>query len=407
MRHMGLPYDKFSEIDKHFNPIDNVIANSNIKNNNNEEINFINHTKNYCVGIVDIIHSTEITNEFKDPRKIREFYSTFINTMAIIIKNFGGRIVKNAGDSVLFYFPKTIDVTNETAFRNTLECGLTMTSVNSIINSKLVKDNLPESLKYRISMDYGKVELAVSTNLNNVDLFGSIINTCAKINHQAPINGMVIGSGLYSFINRFFSHFYKKYSFERIKNNNVFEAYIVKSKADILDDHILKILAHIEQADYRDKNYLDYNAINEPIIKKNHSIHLHQELRKNNSFFNILIVDDDKDILFVFKSILKQEGYKVKTIDDASKALKHFSEVDPYYYDLILLDIRMPSLNGIQLYNLIKAMNPDMKFLFITALDAAQELLSIIPEVKPHCLLKKPVSNEELTQRVKSALYEE
>ena len=55
------------------------------------------------------------------------------------------------------------------------------------------------------------------------------------------------------------------------------------------------------------------------------------------------------------------------------------------------MDVRMPCINGIQLYSKIKIMNPDIKVLFLSALDGSEELLSIFPEVKPSEIIRKPI----------------
>jgi len=59
-----------------------------------------------------------------------------------------------------------------------------------------------------------------------------------------------------------------------------------------------------------------------------------------------------------------------------------------YYYNLVITDIRMPGLNGIQLYQILKALSADVKILFISALDAAQEIVSALPAVRPSILYK-------------------
>jgi DNA-binding NarL/FixJ family response regulator len=51
------------------------------------------------------------------------------------------------------------------------------------------------------------------------------------------------------------------------------------------------------------------------------------------------------------------------------------------HYDLAIIDIRMPELNGIQLYQMLKIINKNIKVLFISALDAADEILSMFPEI--------------------------
>ncbi len=161
-----------------------------------EEISFIGGSQNCCVCFIDIVDSTRITTiEIADSEKIKIYYSVFINTMAAIARNFDGTIIKNTGDSLIYYFPKTTsragnsDATN---FKNVFECGLTMIAVNPIMNIKLKEKGLP-NLSYRISADYGRVEVAKSLSSTSEDLFGPTVNLCSKINSKASPNQMVIG----------------------------------------------------------------------------------------------------------------------------------------------------------------------------------------------------------------------
>ena len=140
-------------------------------------------------------------------------------------------------------------------------------------------------------------------------------------------------------------------------------------------------------------------------IKKDKIILYRQnKLNQTNSSFNILIIDDDKDILFAFTTILEGEGYKITSFSDSNKALDHFSHVSPYHYDLIIMDIRMPGLNGIQLYSKIKVMNPYIKVFFLSALDAVEELLSIFPDIKNSEIVRKPIESYELLSKINTIL---
>ena len=72
-----------------------------------EEISFIGGSQNCCVCFIDIVDSTRITTvEILDSEKIKIYYSVFINTMAAIVRNFDGTIIKNTGDSLIYYFPR-------------------------------------------------------------------------------------------------------------------------------------------------------------------------------------------------------------------------------------------------------------------------------------------------------------
>jgi two-component system, OmpR family, response regulator ChvI len=167
-----------------------------------EEICFLPNSQNYCVCIVDMVNSTSITAKISDHQKIRQYYAIFLNTMAIVAKNSGAKIVKNAGDALIFYFPDSSDPAQEAAFKDILECFTVMILARDIINAKLDAKNLPP-VSYRISADYGRVEVATSTSSRTEDLFGSPMNICAKINSMAEPNGIVIGGDLYQIIKSF------------------------------------------------------------------------------------------------------------------------------------------------------------------------------------------------------------
>jgi two-component system, OmpR family, response regulator ChvI len=126
----------------------------------------------------------------------------------------------------------------------------------------------------------------------------------------------------------------------------------------------------------------------------------------NKSKYNILLIDDEPDIAFTYKSMLNEEGYSVDAFTDPRDALRHFSQSDPFYYKLILLDVRMPNANGFQLYYKFKAMNPDVKILFVTALDVmGEELASMLPGFSAdRDLIKKPLSKDQYINKIKSVL---
>ena len=217
-----------------------------------EEIRFTGDSHSCCVCFIDIIDSTKITTiEIRDPEKMKRFYSMFINTMAAIARNFGANVVKNSGDSLIYYFPETIDSSdNMHAFKNVFECGLTMLSVNPIINTRLQKedDGLP-NLSYRISADYGRVEVATSLTSTSEDLFGSTVNLCAKINSKAEPNGMVIGHNLYQVTKNLCND---DYNFNKIdeypiddSSVNQYSVYSLTSKNEMSSDETKKLYKNI------------------------------------------------------------------------------------------------------------------------------------------------------------------
>ena len=259
---------------------DNILSStSNKVNYNEEQITFINFSHNYCVCFIDVVDSTKITAEINESSKIQEFYSVFLNTMASIIKNHKGRAIKNVGDGLLYYFPRTFNLKNEFAFQNALDCGLSMIAENENLNRYYHHNGL-SSIRYRISANYGRVELAVSLNSNNIDLFGSPVNECSKINHLAHPNQMIIHSNLHEILKK--TRFYNKYLFTNMSNHQF----------------------------YGDTNYVIYSVDRREGKKLNRFIEKQfEEQPRANMSFNILIIDDDKDILFTFKAIIRSEGY--------------------------------------------------------------------------------------------------
>jgi DNA-binding response OmpR family regulator len=118
-----------------------------------------------------------------------------------------------------------------------------------------------------------------------------------------------------------------------------------------------------------------------------------------------MIVDDEPDTLITYEWFLSEEGYNVEGFTDPQEALKRFVQLEASsYYQLVLLDIRMPRLNGLQLFNTIKAISPDTKIIFCTALDIAKEVVSILHDVNYDCIMRKPVEREYFINKINSAL---
>jgi CheY-like chemotaxis protein/predicted transcriptional regulator len=121
----------------------------------------------------------------------------------------------------------------------------------------------------------------------------------------------------------------------------------------------------------------------------------------------ILIVEDEIDILFTYKSFLINEGYFVDGYTNPYEALKAFLENNvgnSLYYDLVVLDIRIPEFNGLQIYQTFKAIDDNVKVLFVSALDAAEELVKIFPDMTSDNIIRKPITQLQFLNAVRNLI---
>lgn len=119
-----------------------------------------------------------------------------------------------------------------------------------------------------------------------------------------------------------------------------------------------------------------------------------------------MVVDDERDILSIIKRGLESKNrFQVETFIDAESALESLKENSGDYYDLVLTDIRMPKINGFELYRRIKESNPLMKIVFITAFEINKEEFSkVIPSLDVIDFISKPVSMSTLMTKLNSIL---
>jgi class 3 adenylate cyclase len=176
-------------------------------------LQFSDYSEKYCVCIVDIINSTQITSQLSE-LQTSEFYKIFLNSIATVVRNFDGIVVKNIGDALLFYFP-VIHSEENFALKKCLDCCLTLSEFHDDIVQKLEKENLP-IFSYRISSTYGIVRIARTSTSSVNDIFGSTVNQCAKINRIAPANGFIISQEFYDA-----AKIFDNYKFEKIDNETM------------------------------------------------------------------------------------------------------------------------------------------------------------------------------------------
>jgi DNA-binding response OmpR family regulator len=112
---------------------------------------------------------------------------------------------------------------------------------------------------------------------------------------------------------------------------------------------------------------------------------------------SICIVDDEYDTLNAVRIILEENCFRVEAFTDPILALDEYG-VRPY--DLLILDIRMPKMNGFELYKNMKKIDPKVKVCFLTAVSDLENYASYKKDVSPkfgerHFILK-PIENIEL-----------
>ena len=120
------------------------------------------------------------------------------------------------------------------------------------------------------------------------------------------------------------------------------------------------------------------------------------------------MVDDELDVNFTIKATLEETGiFQVDTYNDSKSALSIFR---PGLYDLALLDIRLPEMNGFQLCRKLREIDNKLKICFLTD----TELLyyretdsDVINDLGTDCFVSKPVNTSELVLRLKTILSQE
>jgi CheY-like chemotaxis protein len=343
---------------------------------------------------------------------IRRYYSTFINSVSDCVKSSSGRVVKNIGDCLLFYFPKTSNDKNENSFREVIECALKILDKRYSINDELSKQHLPP-FNFRISIDYGVVDLALVGDYSQIDLFGSTLNLCSKINSSSSLsipNEIIIGDNFYRIL-KSFSSIVRDFNFcnngeYKITETTGYPTYNIKRKSYSSSSPLITTNANDTRNAQHDKqsssSIFENLDTNYYINSKEKDLFSH---KKNNNNKKIILVDDEQDILFTYRAFLKDYNYEVTSFTDPSIALNYIRD-HGNFNDLLLviLDIRMKNLNGFQLHQQIKSIDPTIKILFITALDILDELLSIVPGLSKEQIIRKPVDRKIFTNTVKKLI---
>jgi DNA-binding response OmpR family regulator len=139
-----------------------------------------------------------------------------------------------------------------------------------------------------------------------------------------------------------------------------------------------------------------------------HKVSTKEEHRKQyRAITRILIIDDESDITLAFRKALRDKGFEqVDTVNEALLALKNFKAGS---YDLLIIDIVMPEMDGFGLYEEIRKIDNKVKVCFITAFEVNyQALRAVFPSATTAddigCFIRKPVDIDDLVKRIKAEI---
>ena len=117
----------------------------------------------------------------------------------------------------------------------------------------------------------------------------------------------------------------------------------------------------------------------------------------------ILVIDDEPDVNITLRKVLEKNGFIVDSYENPFLALENFK---PHYYDLLILDIKMPKMSGFSFYREIKKRDDKLKICFLTAGEMYYGSYSdIFSSLPANCFIRKPVTNDELLKHMDRIMF--
>ena len=153
----------------------------------------------------------------------------------------------------------------------------------------------------------------------------------------------------------------------------------------------------------------DYDRAITRKIQSSEALDHISQLNRNNEVTSkkIMIIEDDDDINFLFKMVLEEsiKRLTVDTFNDPFIALENFRAG---LYDLVIIDIVMPKINGFELYGKVRKLDNKVKICFTTASEMYHEEVrkQLFPELDVNCFIRKPIANEDLLRQIRGILQE-
>src|ERR671919_1444813 len=120
----------------------------------------------------------------------------------------------------------------------------------------------------------------------------------------------------------------------------------------------------------------------------------------------ILVIDDESDVTFTIKNILEDNGFAVDTFNDPILALNNYKA---NLYDLVILDIKMPKMDGFELYIKLREKDPKVKICFLTASEMYYEKFRKTRSefgriIEEECFIQKPIKSEDLIRKLEDIM---
>ena len=116
----------------------------------------------------------------------------------------------------------------------------------------------------------------------------------------------------------------------------------------------------------------------------------------------ILLVDNEADITYALENGLENYGFSIDSFNDSMLALNSYKS---NFYDLVILDIKMPKMDGFELYTKLREKDPKVKICFLTASEMYYEKYrktrsEIGRIIGKDCFIQKPIKNEDLIKKL-------
>jgi CheY-like chemotaxis protein len=121
---------------------------------------------------------------------------------------------------------------------------------------------------------------------------------------------------------------------------------------------------------------------------------------------SILLIDDEADILKIFKKFLEMSGYSTYGFVNPAAAVEHFRQ-NPKSYQIIITDVRMPGMSGFEVVREVREINRDVKIVMTSSFEInMNEMKAVLPSVKVDGLIEKPIKLEKLNEIVQNLLHQ-